>query len=651
MAAMFFNLLKLPVNADTITQFYFGEPRSWNSGTGTDNMNDMIFAVNWTFYDSVYSNVTLDHLSASFGFFSGAGNITGAVYYQNFSLVGQTISYVNLPVAVATSPTSLNFSSTVTVYNNTVYWLCFWGKDSSYLFLTYTDYAMSNRYFCNVTEAYTGTFPAEISPVDYYTNRAAIITAYYNATSTLTASFVAGSQALGLSSLHPSSGAYASAIGMTFKPSSTMLLTCASLYVGSGSGSPTSDTTGYVAIYALNGTYGVNAKPLGEPLAIAYPLLNAADEITLDNWVFYNFFNPIVLHTETAYGIAIINPSAGTIDGSNAPSVYGTASISDYEGNYFDYRWGAWNITYAGVRGMWFKVYGVSASIDVTLSITDNRIGKGETANISASAVYHGTTENYSYSAITLNDTMIKTTVGKYGYNVTAITPAIEFTSNEVYCIFDKINITSLIAVDSRINLNETASFLITGVYEYDSSTWSGTYTLNNPLTRNAVGKTTYSVSTVTDSLYGLTEYEISNGTASVIFDKLDITLLVTNVSPEQNETVAISWIIKRLYDDTQVNYFQISISKGDNVTWQNNVAASFAYDVETTTISYLYNCSSVIDLTYGLTYFASETASVNWGATGATQTIVFVIVIVGVLVLAFAIAIGGYVAKKKGRR
>ena len=80
--------------------------------------------------------------------------------------------------------------------------------------------------------------------------------------------------------------------------------------------------------------------------------------------------------------------------------------------------------------------------VNVTISTEDNRMEVGKEAPITYEAVYGYDGEPF-LGSVTLNDTATKGAVGKYGYKVASINDpkyGLEaFTSNEVYCIFDRI--------------------------------------------------------------------------------------------------------------------------------------------------------------------------------------------------------------------
>ena len=232
--------------------------------------------------------------------------------------------------------------------------------------------------------------------------------------------------------------------------------------------------------------------------------------------------------------------------------------------------------------------------VQVMLSISDNRINVGDTADITKSAVYEYDSTSFT-GTIDLNDTKTKSTVGKYGYKASSISDPTYgltvFATNEIYCIFDRVNINSFTVADNRINVGDSASFTVAGIYEYDSGTWSGTYSLNDTVSKSVVGKYGYKVSSITDSNYGLTVFQQTAPDLYVIFDKVTITLSISDNRINVGSSADISASGTYQYDST---------------TWSGTFTLN-----DTTTKSvvgkYTYTTSTITDNNYGITVFDSN--------------------------------------------
>jgi len=353
--------------------------------------------------------------------------------------------------------------------------------------------------------------------------------------------------------------------------------------------------------------------------------------------------------------------------------------------------------------------------VDVTLSISDDRIDVGSTADIQISAVYAYDGKPFS-GTVKLNDTLTKNDVGKYAYTTESIIDPLygltAFRSNTVYCTFDRVKITFFQAVDPRITVGETAQFVVKGVYEYDNKPWSGTYTLNDTTTKNTVGKYWFKIDSITDDNYGLTAFiqepenvaviwdrievydygtsdrdgrvdvgaqvviwvklryeydkeifdsskgavEIGGKTATwdgtsqywyitevrnqiekvdyetpssfqdtaygitaitgvvnqeVIWDKLRVTLSVTDDRCDVGSTQTISWKVTYQSDGKALTDFYIEIYRNDE-PWYGGGESSMD-DVSSEVCKYVYTCHSVLDNTYGLTEFDTNTVYIIW--------------------------------------
>ena len=181
------------------------------------------------------------------------------------------------------------------------------------------------------------------------------------------------------------------------------------------------------------------------------------------------------------------------------------------------------NINANSATGKWDRV-------TVTLSIMSSTINVGATANITKSGVYQLDGSTFT-GTINLNDTVTKTVIGYYGYTTATIVDGVYgitvFQTNSVYCVFEQINITLSVA-DSRINAGENATVLVNATYSYYGTSMNGTVTLNDTTTKASPGLYNWTVSSITETTYGLTAF-VSNATWCV-FDNLT----VFNLQPVQ---------------------------------------------------------------------------------------------------------------------
>jgi len=275
------------------------------------------------------------------------------------------------------------------------------------------------------------------------------------------------------------------------------------------------------------------------------------------------------------------------------------------------------------------SIYIIFDRISITLSVEDSRIDVGTMASIVWTGFYEYDLTTFS-GAVTLNDTsFIKTTVGRYDYTTQSVTDPLygltSFTSNEVYCIWDRVSIQITIA-DERIDVGSTASLSWAGIYEYDSTAFSGTVTYNDTLTKNVVGKYGYTVSSISDPIHGLTTF-----TSNEIFCVWDRVKIVeggvsnglTNIG--QNETVwfrAVYEYDNVTFDDSKgtlyVNGTAMAWSSSNN-RWEK----SFSFD---TAGVRTFEISGVSDIQYDLTSINDEAGaqSITWELVIATSFSIF---------------------------
>jgi len=251
----------------------------------------------------------------------------------------------------------------------------------------------------------------------------------------------------------------------------------------------------------------------------------------------------------------------------------------------------------------------------INLEVSDTHVDVGATIDLSFDAIYeYDGADATDHVSVTLNDTLIKNAIGKYYYTVDSITDSLYgltvFECNVVYVIFDRVNFT-LSAVNERVDVGKEASITVSAVYAYDGSTFEGTYSLNDTLTKSEVGKYGFKVASMTDTLYGLTVFTTNE--ISIVWDMLNITFTASDCSPDLGEQVVIYWNVTRVYDGSAVTDYSITVLR-NGTSWISD--ASYGEDVVPdgsgmTTL--LYNCSVVTDNLYGLTAFTQSPITITW--------------------------------------
>jgi hypothetical protein len=246
---------------------------------------------------------------------------------------------------------------------------------------------------------------------------------------------------------------------------------------------------------------------------------DVGSNVTLTVQLVYEYDNASVSSGNFTLNGLLLTYQSGvwiTIDTKNSPTAF---TYNKVEGADEDYGITVINMNEQSATVIWDRVL-------IILSISDERIDVGATADVTFTGTYEFDSMPFT-GTITLNDTTTKNTVGKYGYKVSSIFDPVygltAFTTNEVYCIFDRINITKFEALDNRINVGDTTSFRVEGVYEYDSTPWIGSYELNDTAPKTIVGRYWYKIVKVTDSNYGLTVFQQTTSDAYVVFDRINV--------------------------------------------------------------------------------------------------------------------------------
>jgi len=180
--------------------------------------------------------------------------------------------------------------------------------------------------------------------------------------------------------------------------------------------------------------------------------------------------------------------------------------------------------------------------VNITLSITDNRVDVGTTITVQKSAQYEYDGASFT-GDIYLNETrMISTSPVKYGYAVASISDPTygitAFTTNEVYCIWDRFEFVSITVDDSRIDVGGTFELRYQIRYDYDdvvfdsskgsvsgftwdsaNNWWKKTVTGSSSVTSTNYDETYISI---TDNTYGITAKQDVAG-VNVITDRVEL--------------------------------------------------------------------------------------------------------------------------------
>jgi len=175
-----------------------------------------------------------------------------------------------------------------------------------------------------------------------------------------------------------------------------------------------------------------------------------------------------------------------------------------------------------------------------------------------------------------------------------------ELTTVEQGRTWDKINVDLSIS-DDRIDVNEEPSVITTATYDYDSAPFDGDILLNSP-SLTGVDMVTYSVEGVSDSLYGVTQYQRNNATC--ILDRVKILDGgVTNGESKVKESETVWFKAVYEYDNEVFDGSKGTLDiNGESGLWsENNQRWELVYAPDEP-ISMTFEVTGINDELYGLT-------------------------------------------------
>jgi hypothetical protein len=181
-------------------------------------------------------------------------------------------------------------------------------------------------------------------------------------------------------------------------------------------------------------------------------------------------------------------------------------------------------------------------------------------------------------------------TVQKRTYKVTGVTDTtygltgINHAAIPQEVIWDRIKIIRYGVSDDRVNVGSTQTIYVAAVYEYDNSPFTNgvlkineTVALYDPSTNSwrisfsasQVARYTFRVSSVSDSVYGLTAFSDPQPTIAIIWDRVKIDAYGTSSGRVNVGDVGTVWFVLRYeYDNSPVVDGVVVLNNSSPMTW-----------------------------------------------------------------------------------
>lgn len=221
--------------------------------------------------------------------------------------------------------------------------------------------------------------------------------------------------------------------------------------------------------------------------------------------------------------------------------------------------------------------------------------------------------------------------VGLYSYNVYATNDGNSLQNQTVNLVVDRFKVMDMSVDSTRRDIETNGTINVLLHYEHDNTpvttgffmlngvnlTHKGSGVWQTTTSESVVKAITYDSITGSGDTYGLNTVNMNNQTVTIIWDLLDLKLEVSpDEWPYQGETISLNLAITRQYDNSPVTDFIINLTK-DDIIWINDLTVSSTTDIEEEAVSHAYNCTNIVDNTYGLTAWISTPVTVTWEKTG----------------------------------
>ena len=278
---------------------------------------------------------------------------------------------------------------------------------------------------------------------------------------------------------------------------------------------------------------------------------------------------------------------------------------TDYDGDGTAVRW---NYTIESVSGGTHGITTISSGDDtymiwdsITITMTDPT---DQRDNLNANATGIVLTITYDYDSASFDGTFTMNntdyngdgTAARWNYTVDSVsgdTHGITTISSndDTYMIWDSVSFTMTDPSDQRQNLDANATGItVTIIYDYDSTTFDGSYPMNNT---DYDGDGTavrwdYTIESVSGGTHGITTISSSDSTY-MIWDSVTITIVGPTDGRQNLDANASGIVVSGIYDYDSASF--------DGTFTLNNTD----FDGDGTAVKWCYNVTSVSGGTHGI--------------------------------------------------
>jgi len=237
--------------------------------------------------------------------------------------------------------------------------------------------------------------------------------------------------------------------------------------------------------------------------------------------------------------------------------------------------------------------------VQIELDTRTPRIGIGSEATIQWSGRYIYDDTPFQGRILLNHDNLTSNEVEMRNFTVIEIIDEVYnvtgFESNSVGIIYDRVGF-DLILENERIGVGDSPDIALNARYQYDSAQFYGSVVFNDSLTKEQVGRYTYTISSINDVQNDVTVFQ--SNAVEVIFDQVNLEIDTPDLRLDLEEEPEITWSGEYAYD-SEPFIGEVFLNVGSL-----SIHLPGQYQIYPT---------GVVDPIYGLESYSSNTLDVTW--------------------------------------